>query len=145
MRDHADAAALNVPPLGAEKRVAQRARARTIRERPVTFRCAWCDQVTTELRFPGPTPAYGAACRAEALRYREACKKARQRGAEPPARQRTTSCRDSPQNLITVGFIDPDADELSDALRRSLAIALEARDLARSDPAIRRFLEECGL
>jgi hypothetical protein len=127
-----------------QKQVELRARSRTITQRPVTFRCAWCGQIVTELRFPGPTPRYGAACKAEATRYAEALKKARQRHAPTPARRRTTTCWDSPSNLLTYGYIDPRAQGIADELQRIRA-ALDARRIERADERIRRFLEECGL
>jgi len=127
-----------------EKQVQLRARSRTIKQRPVTFRCAWCGQLVTELRFPGPTPSYGMACKAEAARYAEALKKARQRNAAYPARRRTTTCWDSASNLLTYGYIDPKAQNLSDELQR-IQRALDARNVDRADENIRAFLEECGL
>jgi hypothetical protein len=39
---------------------------RTIKERPVTFRCEWCSGVSTEMRLPGPPPRYHAECKQEA-------------------------------------------------------------------------------
>ncbi len=39
---------------------------RTIRERPVTFRCEWCGNMGTEMRLPGPAPRYHAECKQEA-------------------------------------------------------------------------------
>lgn len=127
-----------------EKQVQLRARSRTIKQRPVTFRCAWCGQLVTELRFPGPTPSYGAACKIEAARYAEALKKARQRNAPFPARHRTTTCWDSATNLLTYGYIDPKAYNLNDELQRIQA-ALDARNVDRADEVIRAFLAECGL
>jgi hypothetical protein len=127
-----------------EKQVHLSARSRTIKQRPVTFRCAWCGQLVTELRFPGPTPSYGTACKIEAARYAEALKKARQRNSPFPARQRTTSCWDSASNLLTYGYIDPKAHKLSEELQRIQA-ALDARNVDRADENIRAFLEECGL
>lgn len=38
------------------------AHARTIRERPVTFRCQECGDTVTESRRPGPTPRYCNPC-----------------------------------------------------------------------------------
>jgi hypothetical protein len=127
-----------------QKQVQLRARTRTLRQRPVTFRCAWCGQIVTELRFPGPTPRYGTACKAEATRHAEALKKARQRHARAPERRRTTSCWDSPANLLTYGYIDPQAHGIGDELQR-IRTALEARRIDRADEHIRQFLEECGL
>jgi hypothetical protein len=127
-----------------EKQVQISARSRTIKQRPVTFRCAWCGQLATELRFPGPMPRYGMACKAEATRYAEALKKARQRNAPCPERRRTTTCRDSATNLLTYGYIDPEAQHFSGELARIQA-ALDARNVDRADEDIRAFLEECGL
>jgi hypothetical protein len=127
-----------------QKQVELRARSRTIKQRPVTFRCAWCGQIVTELRFPGPTPRYGTACKAEATRYAEALKKARQRHAPLPERRRTTTCWDSPSNLLTSGSIDPQAHGVGGELQRIRA-ALDARHIDRADEHIRQFLEECGL
>jgi|GEM_PF-4204885 len=124
---------------------------RVIRQRPVTFRCAWCGHIVTELRFPGPTPTYGLACKAEAMRYTDATKKARQRGTALPQAERTTSCWDSPANLLVYGYVDPKAEELA---REAVAVrqqgqlvqtALAARQLERANEQVRRFLEECGL
>ncbi len=39
---------------------------RTIKERPVTFRCEWCSAEGTEMRLPGPAPRYHAECKQEA-------------------------------------------------------------------------------
>jgi hypothetical protein len=39
---------------------------RTIKERPVTFRCEWCSTMGTEMRLPGPPPRYHAECKQEA-------------------------------------------------------------------------------
>ena len=39
---------------------------RTITPRPVTFRCEWCGEESTELRYPGPVPRYHAGCKHEA-------------------------------------------------------------------------------
>jgi hypothetical protein len=39
---------------------------RTIRERPITFRCEWCSLESTEMRLPGPPPRYHAECKQEA-------------------------------------------------------------------------------
>jgi hypothetical protein len=39
---------------------------RTLRERPVTFRCEWCSGMSTEMRLPGPPPRYHAECKQEA-------------------------------------------------------------------------------
>jgi hypothetical protein len=39
---------------------------RTLRERPVTFRCEWCSNQGTEMRLPGPAPRYHADCKQEA-------------------------------------------------------------------------------
>jgi hypothetical protein len=139
------------PTKGEHKKIAWGAGVRTLKQRPVTFRCAWCGQLVTELRYPGPTPAYGQACRAEALRYAEAAKKARQRNAAPPAAERTTTCWDSPTNLLMYGYVDPKAEAL---IRSSVAVketdgrieaALEARRVDRTNEDVRRFLEECGL
>lgn len=127
-----------------EKQIRLSARLRTIKQRPITFRCTWCGQLVTELRFPGPTPSYGTACKAEASRYAGALKKARQRNAPSPARQRTTTCWDSATNLLTYGYIDPKAHYLSDELQRIQA-ALDARNVDRADETIQAFLEECGL
>jgi hypothetical protein len=35
-------------------------------QRPVTYRCEWCGQESTELRYPGPPPHYHAACKTPA-------------------------------------------------------------------------------
>lgn len=98
----------------------------------------------TELRYPGPTPSYGAACKAEATRYAEAAKKARQRHTTLPERRRTTTCWDSPTNLLASGYVDPKAAEASEDLER-IQTALAARSLDRADETIRQFLDECGL
>ena len=127
-----------------EKQVHLSARSRTIKQRPITFRCAWCGHLVTELRFPSPTPSYGTACKAEAARYAEAMKKARQRNASAPARRCTTTCWDSITNLLTYGYIDPKAHHLNDELQR-IQVALDARNVDRADENIRAFLEECGL
>jgi hypothetical protein len=126
------------------KRIRQGTRSRALKQRPVTFRCHWCDKLVTELRYPGPTPNYGLACKAEATRYVEAVKKARQRGAPTPQRRRTTTCWNSPTNLLTHGYIDPAAHDDDDKLQRIQA-ALEARHIDRADENVRRFLDECGL
>jgi hypothetical protein len=132
-------------PIHAEqKRVQLPVRYRTIKQRPITFRCAWCGQIVTELRYPGPTPSYGTSCKAEATRYAEALKKSRQRHAPAPERRRTTSCWDSPTNLLTYGYIDPKAQEAGDELQR-IRVALDARNIDRADENIRQFLEECGM
>lgn len=39
---------------------------RTIKARPVTYRCEWCGGEATELRMPGPTPRYHPTCKAAA-------------------------------------------------------------------------------
>jgi hypothetical protein len=39
---------------------------RTIKERPVTFRCEWCSNEGTEMRLPGPAPRYHTECKQEA-------------------------------------------------------------------------------
>jgi hypothetical protein len=127
-----------------QKQVKLNARYRTIKQRPVTFRCAWCGHIVTELRYPGPTPRYGTACKAEASRHAEALKKARQRYAPSPRRRRTTSCWDSPTNLLTYGYVDPNAPDVGDDLLRIRA-ALDARKIDRADENIRQFLEECGM
>jgi hypothetical protein len=127
-----------------QKQVQLQARTRILRQRPVTFRCAWCGHIVTELRFPGPTPRYGTACKAEATRYAEALKKARQRHACAPERRRTASCWDSPANLLTYGYIDPQAHDVGEELQR-IRTALDARRIERADEHIRQFLEECGL
>jgi hypothetical protein len=138
-------------PEGQHKRIPRGSGGRVIRQRPVTFRCEWCGHLVTELRYPSPTPAYGQACKAEALRYAEAAKKARQRNSAPPARARTTTCWDGPANLLAHGYVDPRAEALARAsaeARRELdriRAAVESRRLDRTDDSVRRFLEECGL
>jgi hypothetical protein len=77
-------------------------------------------------------------------RYVEAVKKARKRGAPIPQRRRTTTCWNSPTNLLTHGYIDPAAHDDDDKLQRIQA-ALEARHIDRADENVRRFLDECGL
>lgn len=79
--------------------IARRGGARTVTQRPVAFRCTWCGEPVVELRYPGPTPAYGLACRNEATRYADAAKAARRRGGPEPVRVVTTSCKGSPTNL----------------------------------------------
>ncbi|NTU79268.1 MAG: hypothetical protein HGA45_07665 [Chloroflexales bacterium] len=78
--------------------IARRSGARTVSQRLVRFQCAWCGEPVIELRYPGPTPAYGLACRDEATRYADAVKAARRRGTNPPPRLVTTSCLGSPSN-----------------------------------------------
>jgi hypothetical protein len=39
---------------------------RTIKARPVTFRCEWCSTESTEMRLPGPPPRYHTECKQEA-------------------------------------------------------------------------------
>jgi hypothetical protein len=129
---------------GERKQVRLSERSRTVKQRPVTFRCGWCGQLVTELRYPGPTPTYGLACKTEATRHAEAAKKARQRSAPPPQRRRTTTCWDSPTNLLTYGYIDPKVADSSEELRRIRA-AIDARKIERADETIRRFLDECGI
>lgn len=86
---------------------------RTIRQRPVAFRCAWCGEPVVEQRYPGPTPAYGQACATEARRYADAAKAARRRGGSEPARVVTTSCKGSPTNLYRQDHTaEPDHVEL---------------------------------
>ena len=138
-------------PRSEHKQVLRGGGGRTIKQRPVTFQCQWCGQLVTELRYPSPTPVYGLACKTEALRYAEAAKKARQRQTEPPEQRRTTTCWDSPTNLLTYGYIDPKAEELARAAivareeQGRINTALEARSIVRMDEDVRRFLEECGL
>lgn len=52
---------------------------RTIRERDVTFGCAWCSRTVTEARFPGPLPTYCRACKGEAERFRAVLRQRRRR------------------------------------------------------------------
>jgi hypothetical protein len=49
---------------------------------------------------------------------------------------------DSPANLLTYGYIDPQAHGVGDKLQR-IRTALEARRIDRADKHIRQFLEEC--
>lgn len=78
--------------------IARRSGARTVTQRLVRFQCAWCGEPVVELRYPGPTPAYGLACRDEATRYADTAKAARRRGTAAPLRVVTTSCLESPSN-----------------------------------------------
>ena len=39
---------------------------RTIKERPVTYTCEWCNTERTDMRYPSPTPRYCPECKAEA-------------------------------------------------------------------------------
>lgn len=78
--------------------IVRRGGARTVTQRLVRFQCAWCGEQVVELRYPGPTPAYGMACRDEAMRYADAVKAARRRGTAPPPQLVTTSCLGSPSN-----------------------------------------------
>lgn len=56
------------PPM-ASREVATGAYSRTIRTRPVTFICAWCQKLVTQQRYPGPKPTYCSdTCKAEATR-----------------------------------------------------------------------------
>ena len=58
---------------------------RAVTPRPVSYVCAVCEEATTELRHPGPAPAYCPTCRAdpfvqrERLRARKAAQRRRQR------------------------------------------------------------------
>lgn len=127
-----------------QKLVPRRGGDRTVSQRPVAFRCMWCGEPVVELRYPGPTPAYGRACAAEARRHADAAKAARRRGNPEPARIVTTSCKGSPTNLHSddVGA-EPDRVKLlvhapsQEAARAALAL-LQARLELSSDatPAI---------
>jgi hypothetical protein len=106
---------------------------RNVSQRPVAFRCAWCGEPVVELRYPGPTPAYGHACAAEARRHADAAKAARRRGSPEPARIVTTSCKGSPTNLHgrDIGA-EPDRVELivrapSEGAARAALALLQAR------------------
>lgn len=116
-----------------QKLVPRRGGDRTVNQRPVAFRCMWCGEPVVELRYPGPTPAYGRACAAEARRYADAAKAARRRGGPEPARVVTTSCKGSPTNLHS-GDIGAEPDHVKllvhapseEAARAALAL-LQAR------------------
>ncbi|NTU84103.1 MAG: hypothetical protein HGA45_32830, partial [Chloroflexales bacterium] len=116
-----------------QQRVARRGGDRTVSQRTVVFRCAWCGEPVVELRYPGPTPLYGRACAAEARRHADAAKAARRRESPEPARVVTTSCKGSSTNLYggDVGA-EPDHVEVvvrapsEEAARAALAL-LQAR------------------
>lgn len=105
--------------------IARRSGARTVSQRLVRFQCAWCGEQVVELRYPGPTPAYGMACRDEATRYADAVKAARRRGTAPPPRLLTTSCLGSPSNRYR-------ADAAPAAITAEVIIRAATRDAVRA-------------
>lgn len=117
---------------------------RLVSQRPVAFRCQWCGEPVVELRYPGPMPAYGRACAAEARRHKDAVKAARRRGSPEPAWIVTTSCKGSPTNLHGRDVAaEPDHVEVivrapSEVAARAALALLQARlDLpADTTPAI---------
>ncbi len=55
---------------------------RTIRSRPVTYRCEWCGEEKTEERYPGPAPKYcSEACKHEAQNALAAARMRKRRSA----------------------------------------------------------------
>ncbi len=58
---------------------------RTVHARPVTWRCEWCSQETTDWRYPGPLPRYHDACRQDAQNSLAAGAARRKRQAEREA------------------------------------------------------------
>ncbi len=65
--------------MNAEQKTTQR----TIKQRPITFRCEWCGEEHTQLRYPGPTPRYcSEACKREAQNALAAARMRRRRGRQ---------------------------------------------------------------
>jgi hypothetical protein len=53
---------------------------RTLRTRPVTYRCEWCSTDHTEERYPGPKPRYcSEVCKQEAQNTLAAARMRRKR------------------------------------------------------------------
>ncbi len=54
------------PPPRSEQIINVAPHRRTLTERAVTYRCEWCSQERTELRYPGPSPRYCLECKQQA-------------------------------------------------------------------------------
>lgn len=115
-----------------EQIVSRRGGERTVSQRTVAFRCAWCGEPVVELRYPGPTPAYGQACTVEARRYANAAKAARRRGSPVPARVVTTSCKGSPTNLH-------DANSVPEPPQAELVVRAPSEAAVRAALALLQF------
>jgi len=54
------------PPARPEQIINIAPHCRTLTARAVTYRCEWCSQERTELRYPGPSPRYCPGCKLQA-------------------------------------------------------------------------------